>query len=71
MADETAPGSEAEMSEGADEAQEAEAEMASVIAETPVGADALGPVRVIASPATNSMRFPSVSLTEPASSSAR
>jgi small subunit ribosomal protein S17 len=43
MADETAPGSEAEMAEGAEEAQEAEAEMASVIAETPVDSDAEAP----------------------------
>ncbi len=41
MADETAPESEPELAAGAEEAEQAEAEMASVIAETPVGSDAL------------------------------
>jgi small subunit ribosomal protein S17 len=41
MADDNAPGSEAEMAEGSEEAEAAEAEMAAVIAETPVGTDAL------------------------------
>lgn len=41
MADDDAPGSEAEMAEGSAEAEEAMEEMAAVIAETPVGTDAL------------------------------
>jgi small subunit ribosomal protein S17 len=41
MADETAPESEPELTAGAEEAEKAEAEMAMVIAETPVGTDAL------------------------------
>ena len=41
MADDNAPGSETEMAEGSAEAEAAEAEMAAVIAETPVGTDAL------------------------------
>lgn len=41
MADETAPESEPELTAGAEAAEQAEAEMAMVIAETPVGTDAL------------------------------
>jgi small subunit ribosomal protein S17 len=41
MADETAPKSEPELTAGAEEAKKAEAEMAMVVAETPVGTDAL------------------------------